>query len=133
MPAELWFLRPLVLTLLFELTGAYLCGIRRRRCLGVVVLVNVITNPLLQIVSGLLSRMLSALPLKAISPLMALIVTRPAGAPLMALTLMSPLMLWALSFSGMTAFTSISPDFAFRSISESAARPAVRSLSNSPC
>ena len=66
MPAELWFLRPLVLTVLFELAGAYLCGIRRRRCLGVVVLVNVITNPLLQIVSGLLSRILSGGVLKAV-------------------------------------------------------------------
>ena len=41
------FLEPLVLTLLFELTGAYILGIRKLHRLFLVFLVNCITNPLL--------------------------------------------------------------------------------------
>lgn len=45
------FLKPLFLTLLFECTAAYLYGIKKKKDLFLIVLVNIVTNPLLVLFS----------------------------------------------------------------------------------
>ena len=45
------FLKPLILTILFECTTAYLYGIRKKKDLLLIFLVNVVTNPLLVLFS----------------------------------------------------------------------------------
>lgn len=48
------FLYPLTLTLIFELTTAYLTGVRSRRSFLIIFLANCLTNPLLTISISLL-------------------------------------------------------------------------------
>lgn len=50
------FLVPLALTELFELSGAYLLGIRKKRDLLLILLVNMMTNPALSLCGILLYR-----------------------------------------------------------------------------
>ena len=48
------FIKPLFLTLLFECTAAFLLGIRNRKDQLLIILVNIITNPVLVLFSLLL-------------------------------------------------------------------------------
>lgn len=48
------FMYPLVLTLIFELTAAYMLGVRRMCSFLIIFLVNCLTNPLLTICISLL-------------------------------------------------------------------------------
>lgn len=63
MNVSLLFLRPLVLTLLFEVSASIVIGLRKPKQLLLVVLVNVLSNPLLHLSAGLLYRYL---PLPAV-------------------------------------------------------------------
>ena len=45
------YLKPLLLTILFELFGAYVLGIRKKKDFILVVLSNILTNPLLVYIS----------------------------------------------------------------------------------
>ena len=55
----MFFLKPLLLTLVFELLIAFLLGLRRKDLL-LVFLVNLITNPLLSLLVGGMNTFLSA-------------------------------------------------------------------------
>lgn len=58
MQSEFLFLVPMALTVVLEVLTAFLLGIRRPKQLLLVVLVNVLTNPLLHLFAGLLYRVL---------------------------------------------------------------------------
>ena len=53
---EFRFLKPLLLTVGFELAGAYALGIRKPQRLILIALANALTNPLLQAAAGLTAR-----------------------------------------------------------------------------
>ena len=48
------FVKPLVLTIVFELVAAFIIGISQKKNLILVILVNVLTNPVLVLISSLL-------------------------------------------------------------------------------
>ena len=56
---DLLFLRPLLRTVLIEAAAVWLIGIRNRKDLMLVVLVNVLTNPLLHLFARLFRMVLS--------------------------------------------------------------------------
>ena len=58
MQSEFLFLVPMALTAVLEVLTAFLLGIRRPGQLRLVALVNVLTNPLLHLIAGLLYRVL---------------------------------------------------------------------------
>ena len=58
MRSEFLFLAPMALTAVLEVLTAFLLGIRRPGQLRLVALVNVLTNPLLHLIAGLLYRVL---------------------------------------------------------------------------
>ena len=48
------FVKPLLLTIIFEMTAAYLLGIRNRKDILLVILLNILTNPVLVLISSFL-------------------------------------------------------------------------------